>query len=151
MHTAVSLISDDVGQIRRVVSLDAWSVSTRVTYCYAGAMLRIGEVRQRHMRDITALFSEPLAARLGVDAQRIREHGLDAGAFRHNAQLHITLPDGSTMHLRYAFFVEDDETNLVGVFSEHCGYHFFVRDELRIEQIEDGQVTVSRRWPDEPV
>jgi hypothetical protein len=50
---------------------------------------------------------------------------------------------GSTFHLHYAFYVEDDEGR-VGVFSEHCGYHAFGTSGLDIEQRRRG-VTVAAR------
>jgi hypothetical protein len=69
------------------------------------------------MAEIRRLFAAPLAARLGRSVEE------------------LTLPDGSTMLLRYAFAVADGD--VVGVFSEHCGYHVFA--EVRVTVLRDGQ------------
>jgi hypothetical protein len=95
------------------------------------------------MAEIREAFAEPLARRLGRPVEAVRE-GLKVGDFRVNEDVAITLADGSTLHLRYAFYVEDDEGRAVGVFSEHCGYYFFGSSHLDIEQLRDGVAVTSR-------
>jgi hypothetical protein len=95
---------------------------------------------QQHARDIKDLFAEPLAARLGRTAAEIRERGLGAGDFRCDGHIDLTLCDGSTMSLQYAFAVVDVERRIVGVFTEHCGYFCFGTVDLRLDERRDGKV-----------
>jgi hypothetical protein len=97
----------------------------------------------RHMAEIRDAFAEPLARRLGREADDIRE-GLGAGDFRGDESVRITLCDGSTMELRYAFYVESEDGRRVGVFTEHCGYHVFGTIDLDIEQ-RRGELVVAER------
>ena len=97
----------------------------------------------RHMAEIRDAFAEPLARRFGRPVEDVRE-GLSAGDFRGDEEVQITLCDGSTFQLRYAFYVEDDDGRWVGVFSEHCGYHAFGTINLDIEQRRGGVVVAAR-------
>ena len=102
---------------------------------------RLAAMTSRYMSEIREAFAEPLARRLGRPVEDIHR-GLGAGDFRGDEEVAITLSDGSTFQLRYAFYVEDDEGHTVGVFSEHCGYHAFSHVGLDIEQ-RRGDVVVS--------
>ena len=104
---------------------------------------RLAAATSMHMAEIRHAFAEPLARRLGRAVDEVRE-GLGAGAFRVDEEVAITLCDGSTFHLRYAFYVEDDEGRWIGVFSEHCGYHAFGTVDLDIEQRRGGVVVAAR-------
>jgi len=101
----------------------------------------------RHMAEIRDAFAEPLARRLGRSVEEVRG-GLKAGDFRVDEDVAITLCDGSTLELRYAFYVEDDEGRWVGVFSEHCGYHAFGTIDLDIEQRRGGVAVATRTGRD---
>ena len=37
----------------------------------------------------------------------------------------LRFEDGSEVHFRYAFFIEDASRNELAVFTEHCGHHVF--------------------------
>ena len=101
---------------------------------------------ERHMNDLRQTFAAPLAARLGRSVEAFRSEGLKATDFRTQEDIDLTLPDGSTMSLRYAFFVRDDEQRIVGVFTEHCGYHCFGMNDLEVREVRDGAVVASHRW-----
>src|SRR5262249_13864378 len=58
----------------------------------------------------------------------------------------LTLPDGSTMVLNYAFFVHDEAQGAVGIFTEHCGYHCFAAIDLEVREIRDGAIVGRHRW-----
>lgn len=110
------------------------------------AMDSLTELATRHMAELRDAFAEPLARRLGRDADDIRE-GLGAGDFRVDESVHVTLCDGSKLELRYAFYVESDDKRRVGVFSEHGGYFVF-GGELDIEQRRGDRVVAERRTRD---
>ena len=107
-------------------------------------MDRFAALASRHMAEIREAFAEPLARRLGRAVDDVRA-GLGAGDFRHDESVRITLCDGSTMELRYAFYVESEDRRQVGVFTEHCGYHCFGTVDLDIEQYRGDQVVELRR------
>ena len=91
------------------------------------------------MRDIRQAFAPLLATRLGRSAAEIHDEGLGAGDFKLDESVELELADGSTMALRYAFAVVDEEQRLVGIFSEHCGYFCFAMvDLVLIERKGDG-------------
>lgn len=41
------------------------------------------------------------------------------------ADLRIKFEDGSNAFFSYAFYLHDEDTSEVAVFTEHCGYHVF--------------------------
>lgn len=90
---------------------------------------------EQHRRDLRGLFLAQLAARLGRDAGEIRDEGLEAGDFQLDEAVDLTFADGSTMYFRHAFVVRDAAQGLVGVFSEHCGYHCFGLVDLEIREL----------------
>jgi hypothetical protein len=100
----------------------------------------------RHMHAIREVFAEPLAARCGRSVEEVRSRGLRAHDFRSNEGIELTLPDGSTMALRYAFFVHDEAQGVIGVFTEHCGYHCFPANNLELRELRDGAVIGKHRW-----
>jgi hypothetical protein len=90
------------------------------------------------MAEIRLFFAAPLAAHLGRTVEEIAAEGLGAGDFSTREEVELLLPDGSQMRLRYAFFVVDGD--LVGVFSEHNGYHLFAGPDLKVTCYRDGEV-----------
>lgn len=42
-----------------------------------------------------------------------------------NNEVIIVWEDGSHLCFKYAFLVKNEETEEIGVFTEHCGYHVF--------------------------
>jgi hypothetical protein len=101
---------------------------------------------EKHQSEVRDLFAEALAARLGRTAAEIRDEGLSAMDFRSNERIEITLCDRSTMHLRYAFAVFDLEQRIVGVFSEHCGYHCFGMADLQVAEWRDETLVARHSW-----
>ena len=101
---------------------------------------------QSQMVDLRKLFAVPLAARLGRPVEQVRDEGLGAGDFRSGECLELTLVDGSTMRLRYAFAVTDDAERVLGVFSEHCGYYVFATSGLELVELRDEVPVARRRW-----
>ena len=101
---------------------------------------------ERHMNDLLQAFATPLAARFERSIESIRADGLKAIDFRTNEGIDLTLPDGSTMSFHYAFFVQDDEQRIVGIFTEHCGYHCFGMTDLEVREIRDGTEVARHRW-----
>lgn len=101
---------------------------------------------ERHMNDVVQTFAAPLAARLGRSVEEIRAKGLKAVDFRTREGIELVLPDGSTMSFRCAFFVRDDEQRIVGVFTEHCGYHCFGMTDLEVREVRDDAVVARHRW-----
>jgi hypothetical protein len=104
------------------------------------------QLQQQHMLEIRHVFAAPLAARLGRDANDIRDHGLGVGDFKVDESVQLTLPDGSTMLLRYAFAVMDLQQRLVGVFSEHCGYFCFGMDDMQLTELKGDDVVTRHVW-----
>ena len=88
---------------------------------------------QKHMADVRTVFAEPLAARLGRTVEEISQDGLQAGDFKVNERVEITLADGSSMSFRYAFVVQGE--GLVGVFTEHCGYDCLPMIDLKVNEL----------------
>jgi hypothetical protein len=101
---------------------------------------------QGHMKEVRTVFAEALATRLGRTAQEVREDGLRAGDFKVDEQVEITLPDGSSMSFRYAFVVLDAGQGIVGVFTEHCGYHCLPMLDLKVEELRTGKVVARHAW-----
>ncbi len=104
-------------------------------------------ILERQMTEIRCVFAGPLAARLGRPLEEIRDEGLGAFDFKTNEEVELTLCDGSTMSLRYAFFVVEPAQDLVGLFSEHCGYYFFGAASIRCVRQLQGGVEIAR-FPD---
>ncbi|HEY6725003.1 MAG TPA: hypothetical protein VI197_13290 [Polyangiaceae bacterium] len=88
------------------------------------------QLTQRHMQAIRQAFAPLLAERLGRSASEIHEDGLGAGDFRLDESVELELADGSTLSLRNAFTVIDEQQRLVAIFSEHCGYFCFAMVDL---------------------
>lgn len=66
-------------------------------------------------------------------------NSLGAEAFRHN--LRITFADNSYAFFRYAFYLLDENSNEIAVFTEHCGYHIFFLIDTKLETIDhDGNI-----------
>jgi hypothetical protein len=101
---------------------------------------------ERQMKDVRDLFAEPLARRLGRTAAQIRERGLSATDFKPAERIELTLCDGSTMRLRYAFVVFEPALRIVGVFSEHCGYYCFGMADLQVAELRDESVVARHSW-----
>lgn len=106
-----------------------------------------GETMKRHMAEIRRLFAAPLAARLGRDEGAVRDDGLGAADFKVDERVALTLCDGSTMSLRYAFLAVDPARRLLGVFSEHCGYYCFGFASVEVAIQYRGDVEVARVTP----
>jgi len=60
---------------------------------------------------------------------------LGATAFS-NQTVRLKFPDGSEANFRYAFVLEDRESEEIALFTEHCGYHVFPLVETVVEIIE---------------
>lgn len=97
------------------------------------------------MTEIRQAFAPLLAARLGRDAAEIHDEGLGALDFQIDESIALTLPDGSTMSLRYAFAVFDEPQRLVGIFSEHSGYFCFSMIDLTLTE-RKGERVVRHAW-----
>lgn len=57
---------------------------------------------------------------------------LSAYDFASAKTVRLEFEDESFAEFRYAFVLEMEGWNEVGVFTEHCGYHLFVRSSLKI-------------------
>lgn len=88
------------------------------------------QLTQQHMQAIRQAFAPLLATRLGRNASDIHHDGLGVGDFKLDESVQLELADGSSMFLRYAFAVMDQQQRLVAVFSEHCGYFCFAMVDL---------------------
>lgn len=103
------------------------------------------QLTQRHMQAICQAFAPLLATRLGRSAREIHDDGLTAPDFKLDESIELELADGSTMSLRYAFAVVDEQQHLVAIFSEHCGYFCFgMVDLVLIER--KGDAAVRHAW-----
>jgi len=103
------------------------------------------QLGQKHMMEIRQAFAPLLAERLGRDAVEIHDEGLGALDFKIDESIELTLADGSTMSLRYAFAVFDEAQRLVGIFSEHCGYFCFSMVDLTLTELK-GDSVVRHAW-----
>ena len=54
--------------------------------------------------------------------------------FQHD--LRIEFVDRSNAFFYYAFYLIDEESNEIAVFTEHCGYHLFPMIDTKLEIIE---------------
>ena len=97
------------------------------------------------MIEIRQAFAPLLAARLGRDVAEIHDEGLGALDFQIDESIELTLPDGSSMSLRYAFAVFDEPQRLVGIFSEHCGYFCFSMIDLTLTELKGDRV-IRHTW-----
>jgi hypothetical protein len=104
------------------------------------------QLMQQHMLEIRQAFAVPLAERLGRSATEIHDEGLEVGDFKLNERVEVTLGDGSTMSLRYAFVVMDVEQRLVGIFSEHCGYFCYGMVDMQLSELKGDKVVVRHAW-----
>jgi len=92
------------------------------------------------MMEIRQAFAPALAARLGRSAAEIHDEGLGALDFKLDESVELELADGSTMFLRYAFAVMDEQQRAVAIFSEHCGYFSFGMVDLVLTEVKGDQV-----------
>jgi hypothetical protein len=100
----------------------------------------------RHMAEIREAFAPMLAAKLGRPVETLARDGLRAGDFSLDAAVRVTLCDGSTMELRYAFVVIDEARGALGIFSEHCGYFVHATVDLTVEELRHGEVHAVHRF-----
>ncbi len=77
-------------------------------------------------------WAEALAKWLGRSATEVAENGLGASDFASATEVHVDFEDGSTATFRYAFAVESERRDEIGVFTEHCGYWCFPRRGVTI-------------------
>ena len=54
--------------------------------------------------------------------------------------------DGSSMSFRYAFVVLDADQGIVGVLTEHSGYHCLAMPDLKVTELRDGEVVARHAW-----
>lgn len=76
-------------------------------------------------REILEQVSDELSLKLGRPAEEIKQRGLSVYDFTSNDKVEVLLEDGSSVNLKYAFYVECPEKGVIAVFSEHCGYYLF--------------------------
>jgi hypothetical protein len=95
--------------------------------------------------DIVHAFAKQLSGRLGRSEGALLEKGLGAFDFMLDEEVRLTLADGSTMALRYAFVAFDDAKQFVGVFTEHSGYFCFSTADLLIQEVKAGRVATEFR------
>jgi hypothetical protein len=104
------------------------------------------QLKQQHMLEIRQALAAPLAARLGRSVAEIHDEGLGAGDFKLDESIEVKLADGSTMSLRYAFAVMDVQQNLVGIFTEHCGYFCFSTVDMELIELKGDKVVRQHSW-----
>lgn len=75
-------------------------------------------------------FAYQLSDLTGRGVDDILSTGLYATDFTNNVL--VKLEDGSTLNFNHAFFVIDEETDAVGIFTEHCGYYAFHAEQLEV-------------------
>jgi hypothetical protein len=61
---------------------------------------------------------------------------LSAGDFSAQQSVVIRFPDGSQVLFRYAFALRNEAAQEVAVFTEHCGYHVFPLDDVKLEIVQ---------------
>lgn len=109
------------------------------------SQLTVRQLAQRQMMEIRQAFAPALATRLGRSADEIHDEGLGAGDFKLDESVELELADGSTMFLRYAFTVMDEEQRAVAIFSEHSGYFFFAMVDLVLTE-RKGDQSIRHVW-----
>jgi hypothetical protein len=102
----------------------------------------------RTSAECRGLFADRIAARVGRSVEAIRSEGLRAGDFGdHTSTVTVDHEDGSTLFLRYAFAVSDETHGMIGVFSEHAGYHVLDARAVRFVERSGKKVTFKREPP----
>lgn len=94
--------------------------------------------------DLPERWVKKLSAYLRDERESDRDH-LSATDFVTNQTLMISLQDGSSAILRYAFYLIDRDLNEVAVFTEHCGYHIFPLYGTHLELLESKRTDVGTK------
>ena len=84
---------------------------------------------------ITAEWADERSVKLKRPREEILEKGIVTSDFPTDANLEITLMDGSFAVFRSAFFIVSERKRTVAVFTEHCDYHLFPYYEVDIKEI----------------
>lgn len=83
----------------------------------------------QNRKEMVAKFVKELAQKTTRSTEDLLGTGLYATDFPHQ-EVKVDFEDGSSMNLRYAFFVENDEQ--YAIFTEHCGYYVFYKDQVEV-------------------
>lgn len=58
---------------------------------------------------------------------------LNSRDFPLDSIVEVNFPDGSTMKLKHAFFLTDEDSGEIAIFTEHCGYFFYKMEDLEVK------------------
>lgn len=83
-------------------------------------------------KDLPQRWQDSLRNYLKESGSKYDSPGADA--FHHN--LRITFADKSHAFFYYAFYLIDENSNEIAVFTEHCGYHIFFLIDTKLETID---------------
>ncbi len=76
--------------------------------------------------------------RVAEHAERLshgRYKSLGASAFR-DQSVRLRFTDGTNAVFHWAFYLKDEETQEIAVFTEHCGYHVFPLFDTIVDVLE---------------
>ncbi len=80
---------------------------------------------------ILGVFADALASYLGRTADQVRQDGLSEADFAEQS-LEITFTDGSSAQFLSAFLVVGPGGDIVGVFTDACGYFQFDAAQIQL-------------------
>jgi hypothetical protein len=93
--------------------------------------------------DLPERWAKRLEEYLCKERNLDRDH-LSATDFGNN-YLKINFEDGSIAFFQFAFYLLDQESNEVAVFTEHCGYHIFPLFGTYLEVLESKWTDVGTK------
>ncbi len=77
------------------------------------------------VKEILERWASKLSEKLNRSPDEILERGLSAYDFPSGQCVEYLFDDGSVCKFNNSFVVLDLEKEMVGIFTEHCGYHEF--------------------------
>lgn len=118
-----------------LVLVKAYNVSYQ--YLMVINMKRIGQ-------EILNDWKEKVASKLGRSVEEISARGLSATDFNGSSKVILSHPGELECVFNHAFSIVDAEAGKVAVFTEHCGYHEFYLNGMKVSDI-----VVNEYWDED--
>ena len=91
-------------------------------------MKRIGQ-------EILETWKDKLSEKLGKSVEELSERGLSAADFDSSSKVVLSNPGELECTFSHAFSVVNAEVGKVAIFTEHCGYHEFYLNGMKVSDI----------------